>query len=170
LLSSEDRCHRDILAAAMSTMGSRHKVAKGKAHVKAKVHVKVIEVQKRDKDSREKGMVKDTKCQVKDMVGQACQPTLMIPAATEAAATDERCTKADAVSFNMILGAYSRNGDVTQLKALFDCMHRRGVRPNAHTLSVVVNALAKSDDAECVGYSIGTAVLPLRIEGVLQER
>ena len=47
------------------------KVAKGKAHVKAKVHVKVIEVQKRDKDSREKGMVKDTKCQVKDMVGQA---------------------------------------------------------------------------------------------------
>jgi len=66
--------------------------------------------------------------------------------------------KADAVSYNMILGAYSRNGDVTQLKALFDCMHRRGVRPNAHTLSVVVNALAKSDDAECVGYSIGTAI------------
>jgi len=51
-------------------------LAKVQAHVKAKVHVKVIEmakvkVQKRDKDSREKGMVKDTKCQVKDMVGQA---------------------------------------------------------------------------------------------------
>lgn len=107
MLSSEDRCHRDILAAAMSTMGSRHKVAKGKAHVKAKVHVKVIEmtkvkVQNRDKDSREKGKVKDTKCQVKDMVGQACQPTPVIPAATEAAATDERCTKAlDMMQFSL---------------------------------------------------------------------
>mmetsp|Transcript_46531 Transcript_46531/g.123558 ORF Transcript_46531/g.123558 Transcript_46531/m.123558 type:complete len:102 (+) Transcript_46531:793-1098(+) len=89
----------------MSTMGSRHKVAKGKAHVKAhvkaKVHVKATEmtkvkVQNRDKDSREKGKVKDTKCQAKDMAGQARQPTLVIPAATEAVATEdlERCTKA----------------------------------------------------------------------------
>jgi len=101
LLSSEDR----VLVAAMSSMGSRHKVAKGKAHVKAKVHVKVIEMTKvkvQNRDSREKGKVKDTKCQVKDMVGQACQPTLVIPAATEAAATDERFTKAlDMMQFSL---------------------------------------------------------------------